>query len=152
MNNCIHLLLFLHTQESCFQTMIGQIVSYKFFIFIIKIFTMKTKIVLLFWLLLVPVLMMAHPPQKVLVTYDKETQTLKVQVLHQVRDVSVHFIKTLSIKVDGKEIEIPVENILRDNNSETIEIPLTNVTSGSKVKVKASCSMGGSKTGKMVIP
>ena len=96
--------------------------------------------------------MMAHPPQKVLVTYDKETQTLKVQVLHQVRDVSVHFIKTLSLKVDGKEIEIPVENILRDNNSETIEIPLTNVTSGSKVKVKASCSMGGSKTGKMVIP
>lgn len=113
---------------------------------------MKTKIVLLFWLMLVPFVLMAHPPQKVLISFDQENQTLKVQIIHPVKDVSVHFIKTLTIKVDGKEIDIPMENIQRDNNSEVIEIRLSDVTSGSKVKVKASCSMGGAKTGKMVIP
>ncbi len=112
---------------------------------------MKKQFLVLFLFVLIPIFTMAHPPQKVVITYDKATSTVKVVITHPVNDVNTHFIKSVVIKVDGKEVKTFTETKQDATSTETVEVVLSGVKPGMKIEALATCNLMGSKKGKITV-
>lgn len=95
-------------------------------------------------------LLMAHPPKSVNLTYNKEGK-IKIVVVHNVKDVATHYIKQMIIFVDGKQVKTLDFKTQTNVKEEDVEVVVPEVKSGSEVKVKATCNIFGSKTGKIKI-
>lgn len=100
---------------------------------------------------LIPFFLMAHPPKKVDLTFNKENNKLKIVVTHNVSDVNTHYIKEIKISVDGKEVKTinPTKQLTPDNEIDEVSIP--EIKQGSKVEVKATCNRFGSKKANIII-
>lgn len=112
---------------------------------------MKKQILTVLLLAVLPFGLMAHSPQKVDVTYNKETSNLKVVVTHNVNDPTTHFVSLIVITVDGKEVKRFAESKQQNNKTETVEVVLTGVKPGMKIEAMAKCNLMGSKKGKMLV-
>lgn len=112
---------------------------------------MKKQILTLFFLAFIPVFLMAHAPQKVVVTHKAETSTVKVVVTHSVNNVKTHFIESIVIKVDGKVVKTFTETEQENATSETVEVVLTGLKPGMKIEAEAKCNLMGSKKGKLTL-
>lgn len=111
---------------------------------------MKKQILTLFFLAFIPMFLMAHAPKKVVVTYNAETSTLKVVVTHPVSNVKTHFIESIVIIKNGREMVMFTATEQQNATSETFEVLLTGKP-GMKIEAVAKCNLMGSKTGKLTI-
>lgn len=93
----------------------------------------------------------ADPPQKINLSYNAETKKLKVEAIHQVRNVEDHFINLISISVDGKEVKVIKPTKQNSAASELDEVSVPEIKKGSVVTVKARCSKFGTKTAELKI-
>lgn len=93
----------------------------------------------------------AHPPQKVVLSYDQNAHSLTVDVAHSVADPSSHFVDRIEISQNGKMI-IKKEPPRQDAKGMSEVYPLTDVKSGDIVNVTAFCNKGGNKSGQIRIP
>lgn len=112
---------------------------------------MKKHFFVLIMFVFIPFCIKAHPPKKVVITYDKATSTAKIVVTHPVNDVKTHFVKSVVISVDGKEVKTINETQQQTNTTETVEIVLTGIKPGMKIEAIATCNIMGSKKGKLDI-
>lgn len=102
-------------------------------------------------LIALPLVLRADPPKKITVTYNGETQKLKIVTNHPVKNVEDHFIDLISITVDEKEVKVIKPKKQNSLASETLEVVVPEIIKGSKVTVKARCNKFGSKSKSIVI-
>ncbi len=112
---------------------------------------MKKIILTLLLSAIVPFILMADPPKKVTVTYTKETSTVKVVVFHPVANAATHYVKKITIKVDGKEVKTFNETTQDNNKTDSREVVLKGIKPGSIIEATADCSIMGSKKGKIKV-
>jgi hypothetical protein len=111
----------------------------------------KNLFLLLFLGILVPILTVAHPPKKVILKMKSNSKTLTVKVVHPVKDIKTHFIKSLVVKVNGVEVKTVDLTPESPYQSKDIDIELPNLKPGDEIAVVATCNRIGSKTGKIKI-
>lgn len=102
-------------------------------------------------LLAMPLALRADPPKKITVSFNNETQKLKIVTNHPVKNVEDHFIDLISISVDDKEVKVIKPKKQNALASETLEVAVPEIKKGSKVTVKARCNKFGSKSKSIVI-
>ena len=61
-----------------------------------------------------------------------------------------HYVKSIVITVDGKEVKQFTETKQENNETETVAVVLKNIKPGMKIEATAKCNIMGSKKGKLV--
>ncbi len=92
----------------------------------------------------------ATPPRDLQIEYDALRQMLKISMKHPTAELREHYIRTITISVNGtppKIHRLPFQRLASDVDFET---PLE-LKSGDSVYVKAACSQGGSAEQELVI-
>jgi hypothetical protein len=92
----------------------------------------------------------AHPPKEVLLSYDQANKTLEVRITHGVSDPTKHFIERVEISKAGKTISKTEYPNQPGETTFAYSYPL-DAAPGDLIEVKASCSVFGSKTGKLTV-
>lgn len=87
----------------------------------------------------------AHAPISITVSYNLETQDLRVTITHPVSDQTTHYIKEVKIEKNGVLYNTSLYDSQPDSNSFTYTYQI-NATTGDTIDVTASCIQGGSKT------
>jgi len=94
---------------------------------------------------------LAHPPSNIELQFDNETKILQINVTHPVTDVKKHFINKIEVYLDDELMIIQNFKKQKDNKSQEATYLLFDAVVGSKIKVRAICSISGSKTGEIVV-
>jgi hypothetical protein len=79
------------------------------------------------------------------VSYNLETQDLRVTISHQVSDPEIHYISKVEIKKNDVVYNTSIYVDQSDANSFSYTYKI-NATVGDTIEVTASCNQGGSKT------
>lgn len=95
--------------------------------------------------------LMAHPPKKIEAKYNADKKTIQVTLSHDVKDVTTHFIKTVIISVNGKEVVNKSIDKQTSLENEDITIDLKDVKAGDEIAITGVCNKFGKKTMKMKI-
>jgi hypothetical protein len=109
------------------------------------------RIILALLIALIPAILLAHPPKKVTVTYNKDENKLTIVAEHHVKDVKDHYIKEITITVDGKEVKVLTFKDQSSATDQTTDVVIPDLKAGSKIEVKATCNKFGSKTSSIVL-
>lgn len=97
---------------------------------------------------LAPVPAVAHPPQKVLLTYDGTTQTLTVTVTHT-RFSAGHYIEKIELRKNGAVVTVQdYKSQPAETFTQTFKV---NAVKGDRLEAKATCNKFGSDTGKLTV-
>ncbi len=108
---------------------------------------MKSKSIILFLsLVFIQLSVFAHPPKKVELKYDKNTNSLLVTVTHGVADVKTHYINIIEVSVDNVSVKKSEPTEQTSTATEITTIVLPELKSGSVITVKATCNKFGSKS------
>lgn len=100
---------------------------------------------------LAPGIILANPPTKVELNLDFETKILYVKVHHSVDNAKKHYINKIEVYLDDELMIIQNFKKQKDNKSQKATYLLFDAVVGSKIKVRAICSISGSKTGEIVV-
>jgi len=100
---------------------------------------------------ILPIWIMAHPAKSVSATYNATTGKLKISAVHQVKDVTNHYIITMVISVDGKVVKTLTYTKQSSTESQDDEVAVPEIKKGSKVDVKTKCNKFGTKSVSIVI-
>ncbi|MFA5156715.1 MAG: hypothetical protein WC532_04920 [Candidatus Omnitrophota bacterium] len=85
----------------------------------------------------------AHPPSKIIISYDPTVGELQALIIHNVSSPESHYIKKIDIGLNGKEIA-ELEFSRQDNNvTQTLTYFIPNVKPGDTLSVEAYCSISG---------
>lgn len=107
---------------------------------------MKSVIFLLAGLLIFFSPVFAHPPSKIVISFDKEKGILESLVYHDVKNPKNHFIKEIIVSVNGKEA-VKKEFDHQDNkDTQTFTTSLVSLKPGDHIAVQAECSVFGKLT------
>lgn len=110
-----------------------------------------TITVLLYLIAFVPLEIFGHPPSKVELNFDFQTKILNVKVSHSTNDVVKHYIKKIEVYLDDELMVGQNFKTQKDNKIQEALYFLNDAAVGNKIKVKATCSIFGSKTEEIVI-
>jgi desulfoferrodoxin (superoxide reductase-like protein) len=93
---------------------------------------------------------MAHPPSEVAAEFDMESNILSVKVVHPVGGDPIHFIESLTVSHNGKEIIVQqISKQLADSQTFVYFIP--EVEEGDEIAIVAVCNIFGDKSFKFTI-
>lgn len=93
----------------------------------------------------------AHSASEVKAEFNDGTKILNVKYAHSVKDPASHFISTVTVDLNGKEI-ISQKLIKQDdskNGSVLYKIP--EAKAGDRITVKTKCNKGGSKNFELTV-
>ena len=105
----------------------------------------RTLTVFCFLMLLVCTAALGHAPKEVNAKFDDENKVLSVTVVHEVKDAAKHFVNSVSIELNGKEIIR--QDFLAQENLEQQEAlyRITDAGVGDEIEVSAECNISGKK-------
>ena len=85
----------------------------------------------------------AHPPSDIKIAFDPGTKMLKAVIMHDVSNPASHYIKTVDIGLNGKEIIS--QSISRQDNdeSQTVSCLIPDARGGDVISVEAYCNISG---------
>lgn len=92
----------------------------------------------------------ATAPGDLQLRYDASRQMLKISMKHPTVELREHYIRTITISVNGGPSKIHRLPFQRLASGVDFEVPVE-LKSGDSVYVKAACSQGGSAEQKLVI-
>jgi len=95
---------------------------------------------------------LASPPSKVELSWDVASKTLTVAVPHYSINPKGHFIKSVKVTVDGKEVALKEFTSQENTQGQTVKLPLPDAKPGQTVTATATCNLFGAGEGKLVIP
>ncbi|MFZ5802072.1 MAG: hypothetical protein ACOY3K_03020 [Candidatus Omnitrophota bacterium] len=87
----------------------------------------------------------AHPAEEIELAFDTKTQTLVAKIFHQVPDPKAHYIRTITVMLNGEEVANETLTEQTDGLFEQYNLPFEAVNSGDEITLKAECSLGGTK-------
>lgn len=106
---------------------------------------MKKTFILITSLLVLPFNLKADSPSKVILSFNNESNTLKIEASHPVKNVDKHFIDLITILVDGKQVKELTLQKQSSKSGEIVELQLPEIKKGVTVTVKARCNQFGTK-------
>ena len=114
---------------------------------------MKRLIVLIALVVFPLSTLFAHPASELTISYPDRQFNFFIQGKHMVstsenKDKKLHFIKTLSISINGGTPEVTGASQTGDTFKRVLKLDLKN---GDKVVVITTCSLGGDKTTEFVV-
>ncbi|MGB4415412.1 MAG: hypothetical protein WBI53_11075 [Paludibacter sp.] len=91
----------------------------------------------------------ADPAKKVILSYENDS--LKIETIHKVRNVTKHYIDLITIKADGKVIKTIKPQKQLSLQSEVVEVSLPGLSKGTKIEVTTRCNEFGKKSATLVL-
>ncbi|WP_319538218.1 hypothetical protein [uncultured Methanospirillum sp.] len=85
----------------------------------------------------------AHPPSDLNLTYNQTSGNLSATFTHQVADPATHYLKDVTVAVDGKEV-VNEKYTSQPTSDEFTYIYPVNASVGSVIDVSGQCNIGGS--------
>lgn len=97
-----------------------------------------------------PVTVYAHPPKDLQLVYDMSKKSLTVTIIHPSFLPSAHYVKLVTVKKNGSELNTYHYKSQPDKNTFTYayEIP---ASPGDTLEVTAECNMFGSKSAQVKV-
>jgi desulfoferrodoxin (superoxide reductase-like protein) len=95
--------------------------------------------------------LVAHPPKGVDLDFDSETGVLSVEMTHSVNDASKHYVKKVTVELNGKKI---IEQTFRsqlDEERQQVLYKIIDAKEGDKISVTAYCNISGKKKGELEV-
>ncbi len=102
-------------------------------------------------ILMMSMTVLAHAPKKIILTFDKATNTLKADMIHKVKDINSHYISKVTIYVNGDEVQVATFEKQAEILNEESDFILENIKSGDEIKLVAKCNKFGKKAAKIVV-
>ncbi|NHJ48743.1 MAG: hypothetical protein FK733_13240 [Asgard group archaeon] len=97
-----------------------------------------------------PIIVEAHSPSSLQLSYNEETDTLTVQFFHQVPDNTTHYIN--KVEIWKNNILNITENYTSQPSTDNFNYSyIINATDGDELKVKATCNISGSLTRVLIV-
>lgn len=93
----------------------------------------------------------AHSPNKVVLDFDEGEKILNVNVVHNVRNVSSHYVEKIMVWVNGKQASEKSYERQDTAGEQKEKFEMKNVKPGDEVRVKAECSIAGSAEASLTI-
>lgn len=112
---------------------------------------MKNVIITLFAVFVLPIVVLAHPPKKILAEYNTETGILKIEFPHKVKDVNTHYIEKIVVGVNEQDEKVIEYTSQSSKGAHVVELELPGLEKGTVVSVYAKCNKMGSKKGEITI-
>lgn len=94
----------------------------------------------------------AHPPKNVTCTWNAQTSVLTVTAVHEVNDPAKHFVLTLTVLENGKQIAFKQYSKQNSASQFSDSVALPGVKSGAKLRVILMCNIMGSAESDYIIP
>lgn len=108
---------------------------------------MKTiQVNLVFAVLLAAVTAMAHPPSEIRLSFDPKSRLLQATVIHDTKKPEEHFIKSIQIKINGKEAVKQTYLRQSDAQNRTASYLMEDAKAGDEIAVTGECNVFGKKT------
>jgi len=84
-----------------------------------------------------------HPPEAIIYKYYPDTKILSLGIAHDVKNPKTHFIKFVSIQLNGKELL--QQNFLSQTNkdAQAISYMVVDLKKGDVLDILAVCNMSG---------
>jgi len=99
---------------------------------------------------LIPVPAAATPPSSVVLSYDQLSSVLSVTITHPILGIQNHYIKEVKLTVNNNVVN---DSIYTGQTSDIVtNTYLLALRPGDVVEATAVCSIGGSGTGKFIMP
>ncbi len=98
----------------------------------------------LFFFLLISGVVFAHPPDAIHLSYQEDTQILKIVVDHNARNIRDHFIRRIVVLHNKQEIRDEIFPTQSDHQTQIMDVSLK-AENGDRIRVKAYCSQAGYK-------
>jgi hypothetical protein len=92
----------------------------------------------------------AHSPKEVALSYDSAKHMLEVRITHSVKDPASHYIKKVEIQKNGKAISVTEYRSQPGPETFSYSYPL-DAAPGDLIEATGTCSIFGSKTGKLTV-
>ena len=94
----------------------------------------------------------AHPPKNVVCSWNAQNSTLTVSATHEVNDPAKHFVLTVTLLENGKQIVF--KQYTKQDSAEkfTDSVLLKGMKSGTKLRVILMCNIMGSVESDYIIP
>jgi hypothetical protein len=90
----------------------------------------------------------ANSPKEVVLSYDQAKRTLEVRITHPSQNPASHYISKVEIKKNDQTIAVTEYQSQPQQDTFAYGYPV-DIDSGDVVEVKATCSIFGTKTGKL---
>ncbi|MBU1061488.1 MAG: hypothetical protein KJ952_02040 [Candidatus Omnitrophica bacterium] len=98
---------------------------------------------ILLFLLATTSLSYAHPPSDIILEYDFETGLCSVVIMHNVENPQAHFIKKVSIALNGQEIISHSISLQDEFDMQVLGYIVPDVRKGDTLSIEAYCSISG---------
>jgi hypothetical protein len=108
--------------------------------------TKNIQTVLAIAILLTAAAVMAHPPSGIKLSFDGSSRLLQVTVMHDTRKPEEHFIKSIQIRINGKDAVKQSYFKQTDPQKRTASYLFEDVKAGDEISVTGECSVFGKKT------
>ena len=117
------------------------------------------KIFVLFFIFFTISIVFAHSPSDITISYDGTKDNLKVIIKHSLKtspeqDPNKHYIKSVELKINGKLFKTNTftkQSSVEEQITNFDKINLNKDNKDSKITIKATCNIVGSKTKNFVI-
>lgn len=97
-----------------------------------------------------PTVAQAHGPNGVLLRYDSDARTLRVDISHSVSNPQKHYVKKVTITKNGEPVTVHEYTGQPETSSFTYTYPME-AKEGDTLKATADCNYFGSKTGEITV-
>lgn len=107
---------------------------------------MRTFILIITLVLFTVSFVYAHPASSMNVSFDKNSKTLKVSYVHKVSNESEHYIE--SIKITNNKKDVVAQYMTKQDNKDggSVYYKITDAKTGDKITVTSACNKGGKKS------
>lgn len=105
---------------------------------------MKKFIFLL--LLFISTILIAHPVSDLTLAFDTETSLLTVQYIHKVSNAEKHYIKEVTVYLNGEPIISQQLGKQEDNQGGSLVFKIIGTKQGDIIKVQTKCNKFGKKS------
>jgi hypothetical protein len=85
----------------------------------------------------------AHPPDSIAAEYDTLVQTLKIRIMHNVKDAQKHYINKVEVKINGSKKVEQSSSRQSDNTAQELVYRIIEAKPGDRLTVEARCNITG---------
>lgn len=98
------------------------------------------------------VIVYSHAPTEIIGFYNDSTDILSVSVMHSVPSASMHYIKTIKIKVNGDELAVQKFKKQSSKERQSASYFLQDLKENDKIEIFAECNIFGKKQTVILLP
>lgn len=101
--------------------------------------------------ILLPLLLFAHPPSDIKISYDLKNSKISVDILHKTKSSDKHYIYEIEVFVNDKKVIRQDATMQINNEGQFLTYVLPGLKVNDKIKVWAECNKGGDLKKEIVI-